>query len=189
EMPWLDGEPGCTKSEAWPTSPELYRLMMTRVDPEQQIWLSREPDWLRSALGAGRSTNNVTTTMSFTLGVEGDLPSGNHSWDVSLHTGRSDNVVNQLGSIRLNTYRDILASPNYGRNAVFDVNPWELGNFGEGIPTCTTGLPIVHNFKASADCVQMVAPILKNTREMTQTIFEANLVGDLAEMAAGPLSY
>src|SRR5690606_30482095 len=135
------------------------------------------------------STNNVTTTMSFTLGVEGDLPSGNHSWDVSLHTGRSDNVVNQLGSIRLNTYRDILASPNYGRNAVFDVNPWELGNFGEGIPTCTTGLPIVHNFKASADCVQMVAPILKNTREMTQTIFEANLVGDLAEMAAGPLSY
>jgi iron complex outermembrane recepter protein len=189
EMPWLDGLPGCTKSEAWPTTPEVYNLMMSRVDPEAQVWLSREPDWMRSALGAGRSTNNITTTMSFTLGVEGQLPSGNHSWDVSLTTGRSDNIVNQLGSMRLTTYRDVLASPNYGRNATFDVNPWEFGGFAESIPTCTTGLPVVHSFVPSADCLQMVSPALKNIREMTQSILEVNLVGDLVEMPAGTLQY
>jgi iron complex outermembrane receptor protein len=41
----------------------------------------------------------------------------------------------------------------------------------------------------SSDCVQMLAPSLKNIQEMTQTILEANLVGDLAEMRAGPLQY
>lgn len=189
QMPWLDGLPGCTKSEAWPTSPEVYQLMSSRPNSEADIWLSREPDWLRSSLGAGRSSDNVTTTMSFTLGLEGDLPSGNHSWDASLYTGRADNLVNQLGSMRLTSYRDVLASPNFGKGAIFDPNPWEFGGFAEINSTCTTGLPVMQRFKASADCLQMVAPALKNTREMTQTIFEANLVGDLAEMKAGPLSY
>jgi len=188
-MPWLDGQPGCTMSEAWPTSPEVYRLMITRPQPNNVLWASREPDWMRSALGAGRSTTNITQTMSFTLGAEGDLPSGNHSWDVSIYTGRSDNTVNQLGSMRLTTYRDVLSSPNYGRNATFDSNPWEAGGFAESIPTCTSGLPIADNRPVSADCLQMISPDLKNVREMTQTIFEANLVGDLAEMKAGPLQY
>jgi iron complex outermembrane recepter protein len=187
--PWADGQPGCTNSEAWPTSPEIYNLYRTRPSPNDLIWASREPDWMRSSLGRGRSTTNTTTTMSFTLGLEGDLPSGDHSWDVSIYTGRSDNTVNQLGSMRLETYRDVLASPNWGRNATFDVNPWEFGNFAEGIPTCTTGLPIVQSFEASQDCLQMISPALKNIREMTQTILEANLVGDLAEMRNGPLQY
>ncbi len=188
-MPWLDNLPGCTNSEAWPISPQVYNLMMTRPRPNEQLWASREPDWMRSALGAGRSTDNVTQTMSFTVGVEGELPSGNHSWDVSLYTGRSDNTVNQLGSMRLTSYRDVLTSPNFGRNVTFDSNPWEGGGFAESIPTCTSGLPIADNRAVSADCLQMISPALKNVREMTQTIFEANLVGDLAEMRNGPLSY
>jgi outer membrane receptor protein involved in Fe transport len=163
--------------------------MMTRPRPNETLWASREPDWLRSALGAGRSTDNITQTMSFTLGLEGDLPSGDHSWDVSLYTGRSDNTVNQLGSMRLTSYRDILSSPNFGRNATFDQNPWESGGFAESIPTCTSGLPIADDRAVSADCLQMISPALKNLQEMTQTIFEANLVGDLAEMRSGPLSY
>ena len=35
----------------------------------------------------------------------------------------------------------------------------------------------------------MLAPSLKNLQEMTQTVLEANLVGDLAEMRDGPLQY
>lgn len=187
-MPWLDGLPGCTNSEAWPTSPEVYALMMSRPDPDAIIWLSREPDWMRSALGAGRSTNNVTTTMTFALGVEGELGS-KHNWDVSLSTGRSDNVVNQLGSMRLTSYREVLASPNFGRNAIFDPNPWEAGGFAESVPTCTSGLPVMSDFEPSGDCLQMISPALKNVREMTQTVFEANLVGDIADMRAGTLRY
>ena len=199
-MPWLDGLPGCTNSEAWPISPEVYNLMITRGNPNPAstapgvgandvLWASREPDWMRHSLGAGRSTDNITQTMSFAVGVEGDLPSGDHSWDVSLYTGRSDNTVNQLGSMRLTSYRDILSSPNFGRNATFDSNPWEAGGFAESIPTCTSGLPVARDFTASADCLAMISPALKNVREMTQTVLEANLVGDVAEMRSGPLSY
>ena len=188
-MPWLDGLPGCTQSEAWPTSPEVWRLMSSRARPNEDAWVSYEPDWLRNTIGAGRSTTNVTTTMSFTLGLEGDFPSGAHSWDVSLYTGRSDNTVNQLGSMSLVAYRNVLSSPNFGRNFSFDQNPWEFGGFAESTPSCTTGLPIMRRFQPAPGCVAMVSPSLKNQREMTQTILEGNLVGDLAEMRAGPLQY
>jgi outer membrane receptor protein involved in Fe transport len=186
--PYRDGLPGCTNSEAFPVPAQIYTLMMSRPNPGNVLWASREPDWLRSALGAGRSTNNVTTTMSFSLGLEGDLPSGAHSWDMSVYTGRSDNTVNQLGSVRLRTYRDILTYPNFGRNARPDQNPWETG-FNESTPTCTSGLPIADDRAVTDDCVQMVAPALKNLQYVDQTIFEFNLVGDLAEMPAGTLQY
>jgi outer membrane receptor protein involved in Fe transport len=175
-------------SEAWPTSAEVYNLFMTRPDPDAIIWANRAPDYLRNVLGNGRSTKGQTTTMLFSLGVEGDLPSGNDFWDITVSTGRSDNLVQQLGSVRLSQYRALMQVPNYGRGAVFDPNPTDDG-FAESVPTCTTGLPIIGRFVPSSDCVQMIAPNLKNEREMTQTVLEANLVGDLAEMAAGPLQY
>ncbi len=188
-LPGSDGLPGCTNSEAWPVTPEMYALMISRPVPNAEMWLSREPDWLRDTLGAARSAVQTTTTMSFTLGLEGELPSGDHSWDVSLYTGRSDNVTQQLGSTRLTTYRDILANPNYGRGSQYDQNPNETAGFAEVVPTCTSGLPVVQNFRVSEDCTQMLAPSLKNLQEMVQTVFEANLVGDLAEMRSGPLQY
>ena len=113
--------------------------------------------------------------MNFTLGIEGDFPSGNQHWDASITTGRSDNVVDQLGSARLTSYRDVLTSPNFGAGATFDQNPWEAAGFAESTPTCTSGLPVVDNRQVSADCVQIIAPSLKNVREMTQSIFEMNL--------------
>jgi outer membrane receptor protein involved in Fe transport len=188
-MPWADGLPGCTNSEAWPVPPQIYNLMMSRPRPNETVWVSREPDWMRNALGAGRSTTNTTTTMSFTMGLEGDFPSGDQHWDVSLTTGRSDNVVNQLGSMRLHSYRDVVAFPNFGKNAIFDPNPWEAGGFAETSPTCTSGLPLADNRAVSADCLSIISPALKNVQEVTQSIFEANLTGDLAKMKAGSLQY
>ena len=188
EMPWLDGLPGCTNSEAWPTSADIYNLYSSRPDPNAIIWINRPPDYLRSALGAGRSTTNQTTTMNFSLGLEGELPSGDGSWDITVSTGRSDNNVQQRGSVALTQYRDLLLFPNFGRDAIFDPNPTDDG-FAESTPTCKTGLPIIERFRPSLDCVRIISPSLKNEREMTQSILEANLVGDLAEMPAGPLQY
>ena len=187
-MPWLDGLPGCTESEAWPTSPEIYNLFMTRADPDMDLWANRPPDYLRDALGAARSSTNTLTTMNFSLGVEGDLPSGNDFWDITVSTGRTDNIIVQRGSSRISTYRAIMAFPNYGQNAIFDPNPYVAG-FAESIPTCTSGIPIIDNRAMSEDCATMFSPDLKNTNQVTQTILEANLVGDLIEMPAGPLAY
>ncbi len=188
ERPWLDGLPGCTMSEAWPTSAEVYNLFMSRPDPNRIIWGNRSPDYLREVSGFGRSTTNTTTTLNFSLGLEGDLPSGNDFWDVTLSTGRSDNIVNQNGSVRLSSLRALYLSPNYGRNAIFDPEPVNDG-FAETNSQCTTGLPIFERFLPSQDCVSMISPSLKNHREMTQTVLEGNLVGDLIDMPAGPLQY
>ncbi len=188
ERPWLDGLPGCTMSEAWPTSAEVYNLFMSRPDPNRILWGNRSPDYLREAIGAGRSTTNTTTTMNFSLGLEGELPGGNDFWDVTVSTGRSDNIVNQNGSVRLTQLRALYLVPNYGRNAIFDPEPVNDG-FAENNSRCTTGLPIFERFIPSQDCVQMIAPSLKNQREMTQSLIEANIVGDLIEMPAGPLAY
>jgi iron complex outermembrane receptor protein len=188
EMPWLDGLPGCTMSEAWPTTPEIYNLFMTRPDPNQIIWGNRSPDYLRTSVGNGRSTTNTTTTLQLSVGLEGELPSGDDFWDVTVSTGRSDNLVNQLGSVRLSSLRALYLFPNYGRGASFDPNPTHSG-FAESTPTCTSGLPIMQRFVPTEDCVQILSPSLKNEREMTQTMLEANIVGDLAEMPAGTLQY
>jgi outer membrane receptor protein involved in Fe transport len=126
--------------------------------------------------------------MQLSLGLEGELPSGNDFWDITVSTGRTDNFIVQRGSTRLSTYRAIMASPNYGRNGIFDPNPFVVG-FAESIATCTSGLPVVQDFPVSSDCVIAMSPDLKNKYEVTQTILEANLTGDLVEMPAGPLQY
>ncbi len=187
-MPWLDGLPGCTESEAWPTSPEIWTLFNSRPNSEMDLWAHRPPDYLRDALGAARSSSNTLTTMNFSLGVEGELPSGNDFWDINVSTGRTDNIIIQRGSTRISTYRAMMAFPNFGQNGIFDPNPFGTG-FAESIPTCTSGFPIVDDRTFSEDCATMLSPDLKNTNQVTQTILEANLVGDLIDMPAGPLAY
>jgi outer membrane receptor protein involved in Fe transport len=187
-VPWSDGQPGCTQTEAWPVTPEIWALGQSREDPDADLWINRPPDYIRDALGAARSSTNTLTTAQFSLGLEGELSGGNDFWDVTVSTGRTDNFITQRGSTRLSTYRAIMASPNYGRNGIFDPNPFVVG-FAESIATCTSGLPVVQDFPVSEDCVTAMSPDLKNKYEVTQTIVEGNLVGDLAEMPAGPLQY
>ncbi len=191
-VPWSDGLPGCTQTEAFPVTPEIWQLYYDgRIADGTQdgdLWANRPPDYLRDALGAARSSTNTTTTMQLSLGVEGELASGDDFWDITFSTGQTDNLAIQRGSTRLSTYRALMASPNFGRNAIFDPNPFIAG-FAESIGTCTSGLPIIQDFAVSEDCAVMISPDLKNKREVTQTIFEGNIVGDLVDMPAGPLGY
>src|SRR5690606_11848982 len=179
---------GCTETQAWPVPPEIQQLMESRPDPNMNVWINRTQDALRYLLTDGRGSTNKTTTMQLSLGLEGELPSGDDFWDVTVSTGRTD-VLNVLtGSIRLTSYRQLLASPNYGVGFVGDPNPASVG-FAEGIPTCTTGMPIVRHFLPSEDCVKMLHAPLQNQTDVKQTVAAAKLVGNLIDMAAGPLGY
>jgi len=178
---------GCTKSQAFPLPPDIVTLFNSRSNPNADVWVNRPPDYLREYNGP-RSGQNTTTTSQVSLGLEGNLPSGNHHWDVTFSGGYTDQLVTQTGSTRLSTYRAIAAFPNFGRNAVFDPNPFVVG-FAESTPTCTSGLPVIQDFQISKDCIEMLSPDLKNRERLEQNTFEANLAGDLAQMHAGPLSY
>jgi outer membrane receptor protein involved in Fe transport len=179
---------GCAKSEAWPVPQEVFDLMISRPFPEEDIWVNRTQDDLRYQLGDARGSNNHTNTMQLSLGIEGELPSGNDFWDVTVSTGRTDTQNILTGSIRLTSYRQLLASPNYGTNFAGDPNPAVVG-FAEGSPTCTSGIPIVRDFHMSEDCIEMLYAPLQNQTSMKQDIIEANLIGDLLEMRAGPMGY
>ncbi|MDX1561896.1 MAG: TonB-dependent receptor plug domain-containing protein, partial [Gammaproteobacteria bacterium] len=104
---------GCTETEAWPVPPEVEALMMSRADPEEDIRINRTQDNLRHLLGDARGSSNYTSTMQLSLGVEGVLPSGDDFWDITVSTGRTDAQNTLTGSIRLTTYRQLVASPNY----------------------------------------------------------------------------
>jgi outer membrane receptor protein involved in Fe transport len=188
QEPWHDGAIGCTQTEAWPVTPDIWTLMRARQNPDGDIWISRPPDYIRNAIGSSRSGETTNTTMQFTLGLEGDFASGNHSWDLAVSTGETDTLAIQAGSARLSTYRRMMGSPNFGTNGIFDPNAYIAG-FAESTATCTSGLPVIRDFLISQDCVTMLTPDLKNQNNITQSTFEFNLVGDLAEMRAGPLGY
>jgi len=178
---------GCTKSQAFPLPQEVVNLFSTRPNPNADVWVNRPPDYLREYNGP-RSGTNTTDTSQVSIGLEGNLPSGNHHWDVTFSGGYTDQLVTQTGSTRLSSYRAIAAFPNFGRSALFDPNPFVVG-FAESTPTCTSGLPVIQEFQISKDCVEMLSPDLKNRETLTQNTFEANIAGDLAQMHAGPLSY
>ncbi|MBN1237634.1 MAG: TonB-dependent receptor, partial [Gammaproteobacteria bacterium] len=179
---------GCTESEAWPLPPEMQTIMMSRPDPEADVYVGRPMDYMRYLLGDGLGGRNTTTTMQLALGVEGELPSGDDFWDVTVSTGRTDAAITQVGNVRLNTYRQLMASPNFGVAFVGNPNA-EADGFAEGIPTCTSGLPIVRDFLPSQDCIDILHATLQSQTDVTQNILEANLVGDLVAMPAGPLGY
>jgi iron complex outermembrane receptor protein len=182
-----DGNPGCTEREAWPLPPEVVALYDSRTNNEADVWLSAPPDYLRETVGP-RSGDITNTTSQLSIGAEGDFPSGNHHWDVTITSGYTDNLTVQKGSTRLSTYRAMMASPNFGRGFIGDPNPYIVG-FAESIATCETGFPVVQIFQVSSDCLTAISPDLKNQEVLKQNVFEANLTGDLAEMKAGPLGY
>src|SRR5690606_38752592 len=57
-----DGQPGCTEREAFPLPPEAVALFSSRQLPENDVWLSRPPDYLRTQDGPRRGENTTTTS-------------------------------------------------------------------------------------------------------------------------------
>jgi iron complex outermembrane recepter protein len=185
---------GCTQKQAWPVPPQITQLFQSRAPSagfgngaQAPLWLNAPPDWLRQAIGP-RGGDITTSTSQLSLGAEGDFANHNQHWDVTFTTGYTDNITVQTGSVRLSQYRAIMASPNFGHGFIGDPNAYVTG-FAESIATCATGLPSLTIFTPSADCVAAISPELKNQSQIKQSVFEANLTGDLAKWKAGTMSY
>jgi len=107
---------GCTNSQAFPLPPEMAFLLASRANPNGDIQINRRQDFVRSALGGGRQSRNSTQSFQLSLGLEGELPVGEHFWDVSYSVGETENLIRTGGAGKLETWRAIIASPNFGVN-------------------------------------------------------------------------
>lgn len=176
---------GCSKSEAFPTPPELQALLASRSNPEEPWLLNHFFDYPLYDKGAPRLIDTESNTWQLQLGMEGDIPAIDGSWDIVGATGRSMTVLNLQGYAGLERYRAVVQSPNYGRG-FFRQGNLQGGGFSGGIAQCTSGLPIFRNHDdVTQDCLDAFLVDLQNNARMQQDYVEINVQGQLANLPAG----
>jgi iron complex outermembrane receptor protein len=181
---------GCTKSQAFPTPPELTALLDSRPN--------READWefRQTTLFADPRRSYVDVT-SYQLigGLEGSLPVKDWTWELYTSTGTTKTESTYGGGVSLERWRFVMSQPNYGRGLVYVGN--ELGaGFASGSITCTSGLPAVYGvsgyyegFVPSQDCQDAIRARSSASGLMKQNIVEYNMQGAIADMPAGELRF
>ncbi len=181
---------GCTKSQAFPTPPELTRLLDSRLDPEA--------DWeFRQTTLFADPRRSYVEVGSYQLigGLEGDLDFKDWTWELYASSGASYTESTYGGGVSLERYRFVMRQPNYGRGLLYIGN--ELGaGFASGSISCTSGLPAVYGvsgyteeFVPSQDCQAAIRARSKASGEMRQNIVEYNLQGAVVELPAGEMRF
>jgi iron complex outermembrane receptor protein len=181
---------GCSKSEAFPTPPELRQLLDSRPN--------READWeFRQTTLFADPRRSYVDVNSFQLigGIDGSLPIKDWTWELYTTTGSTKTESTYGGGVSLERWRFLMRQPNYGRGAVYIGNPLGAG-FASGAITCTSGLPAVYGvsgyyegFVPSEDCQAAVRARSSASGEMRQNVVEYNMQGAVAEMPAGELRF
>ena len=181
---------GCTKSQAFPLAPDWNYLMDNRPRPEEDAHISRTFWWFPK-----RGSTSTRQMYQFVVGVEGDLPSLNWTWEAYASYGEAHTLGVYSGMMSLERYRYVTRQPNFGRNMYVQGNPL-AGNFAAATSRCTSGLPMVWgvsgygpDFVVSDDCIDAISSNTKMTGEMGQTVAEFNLQGPIVDMPAGELQF
>jgi outer membrane receptor protein involved in Fe transport len=181
---------GCTKSEAFPTPPELTALLDSRGDPEAD-WEFRQT----TLFADPRRSYVEVDSYQLVGGLEGNMSFKDWTWELYASSGSTFTESTYGGGVSLERYRFVMRQPNYGRGMLYIGN--ELGaGFASGAISCTSGLPAVYgvsgyteDFVPSQDCQAAIRARSKASGEMRQNIVEYNMQGAIAEMPAGELRF
>jgi outer membrane receptor protein involved in Fe transport len=180
---------GCSKSEAFPVSPELAALLDSRPDPEAPWSFNYGMDF--GDFGAPgnlyRSIFNETRTNQVSFGLKGDIDAIDGTWDVVASSGSAKLDVRLEGYASLTRVRTLLASPNWGKGFFAQGNSGAPGNgFSGGIAQCTSGVPVFGDHgNISQDCLNVMYVTLNHQSEMEQKFVEGNVQGHAFDMPAG----
>jgi iron complex outermembrane receptor protein len=182
---------GCTKSQAFPVSPELARLLDSRPNPEADWSLNYGMDF--GDFGAPgntyRSVFSETRTNQMSFGLKGKIDAIDGTWDVITSKGQAKLDLHLEGYASLTRVRALLASPNFGKGFFAQGNSGNPGfGFSGGIAQCTSGVPIFNNANhgsISQDCLNLMYVTLNHQSEMDQKFIEGNVQGRAFNMPAG----
>jgi len=180
---------GCTKSQAFPVSPELAALLDSRPDPEANWSFNYGMDF--GDFGAPgnlyRSVFSESRTNQLSFGLKGKIDGIDGTWDLIASTGESKLDLHLEGYASLTRVRTLLASPNFGKGFFAQGNAGPPGfGFSGGIAQCTSGVPVFGNHgNISQDCLNIMYVTLNHQSKMEQSFVEGNVQGRLFNMPAG----
>jgi iron complex outermembrane recepter protein len=180
---------GCTKSQAFPVSPELAALLDSRTDPEAPWSFNYGMDF--GDFGAPgnlyRSVFSETRTNQMAFGLKGQIEGIDGTWDIIASRGEAKLDLRLEGYASLTRVRTLLASPNWGKGFFAQGNSGAPGfGFSGGIAQCTSGVPVFGNHaNISQDCLNAMYVTLNHQSKMDQKFIEGNVQGRAFEMPAG----
>ncbi len=181
---------GCTKSQAWPTPPELTALLDSRPNPEADF------DVVQSVVWAGSRRSYIDTeTYQIVGGLDGKFSFKDWTWEAYASTGSTRTINTYAGATSLARWRFVQQQPNYGAGLFYTGNEYG-GGFGAGTITCTSGITSVYGVNGwtegtvpSQDCQDAVTMQPKATGHMTQNIVEYDMQGSIVNTPRGDLRF
>lgn len=193
---------GCTKSQAFPVSPELAALLAARggnyyaadlpegtrpdreFDPVTGVEIpvrGADSNW---SLGGtfdflpARTIENATTLYQVLAGLRGNLPFGDWTWDAYASHGATRTDLDYIGWVSTERWRRLASAPNFGRGAA-------IAGAASTNMNCTSGLPVFGSFEISQDCVDSLRGNYTDRTRLTQDVIEATAQGGLFDLPAG----
>jgi outer membrane receptor protein involved in Fe transport len=127
-----------------------------------------------------RQLKNTSSVFQVLLGLEGELPVRDWTWEAYATHGESKTDNGYVGFASLQRYRAVVQAPNYGRG-------FSQTGAGQSQATCTSGLPIFEPFEVSQDCIDAITIDAADRTRLTQEVVEANLQGAVTNLPAGEL--
>ena len=161
---------------AHPIPDELATILNARSNPNAPWTLYKQLDY-----AGPRQISTNTHTYEVVVGLRGDLPLNDWTYDVFASHGQTTADVDYFGFVDLARYQDLISRPNYGAGAEFNNGRTGL------LATCTSGLNPFLNTGVSDDCLSIIAPTFNSETDLTQNQVEVNLQGMVAELPAGDL--
>jgi len=158
---------------------ELVAILDSRPDPTA-------PFDLRALLPFNRTSDTDVSTYNLTVGLEGEFPFSDWTWEVFASQGEAETTVLQEGFASLQRLRAIMQQPNFGEGFELKSNsgPPDFG-FGGATATCETGLNPFAWDSVSADCFAAVQADISTKQVMEQNVWQANFQGALGNLPAG----
>jgi outer membrane receptor protein involved in Fe transport len=152
---------------------ELQTLLDSRPNPNASWSLYQVLDYYGIL-----SAYNKTNLHQLMAGVDGKLPVKDWTWEAYFASGVT-NTVSETPIPSLQRYQQLVAAPNFGRNAALTSSV-----FGYTL-NCTTGLPVFEQFTPSQNCLTGIETRRRQVTNLTQDVFEANMQGGAFSLPAG----
>ena len=136
--------------------------------------------------------DNVTNVWQTVVGLKGDLPF--RDWTFDVYASRGDTRVdeNYSGLPSYQRYAFLVAQPNFGAGTnikAVSPTPPKGPNVTQTLSgysiNCPSGLPVFQEFTPDASCLTGIADNMDNQVRLGQEIYEGSIQGALAPVPAG----